>query len=114
MIKFCMRKAFKYLFSTLKIKNDTKMNFKEANEICMKHYFVDQKNDASFILPFRRNSSIKTMNASFLRKIFKSSKFVQDYRYFLYNFDRLALEDNQKKIDSLAYSIIPLLEEGKY
>ena len=52
MIKFCMRKAFKFLFSSLKIKNDSNMNFKEANEICMIHYFQDTKEE-DFKLPFR-------------------------------------------------------------
>ena len=37
-----MRKAFKFLFSSLKNKKESKINFKEANEICMKHYFKEE------------------------------------------------------------------------
>ncbi|KAL4496258.1 hypothetical protein ABPG72_012995 [Tetrahymena utriculariae] len=112
--KFCMRKAFRYLFAQLKTNCNSKMNLKEANEICMKHYFSQHVNDSQFVLPFRRNSSIKTMNAAFLKKVFSSIKFVQDYRNFLNYFDRLALDDNSKKVDQLAYYILPMLEDNKF
>ncbi|KAL4446656.1 hypothetical protein ABPG74_005594 [Tetrahymena malaccensis] len=112
--KFCMRKAFRYLFAQLKTNCNSKMNLKEANEICMKHYFSQHVNDSQFVLPFRRNSSIKTMNAAFLKKVFSSTKFVQDYRNFLNYFDRLALDDNSKKVDQLAYYILPMLEDNKF
>ena len=46
MTKFCMRNAFRYLFSQLKIRCNSKMNFKEANEICMRHYFKQHVNDS--------------------------------------------------------------------
>lgn len=114
MIKFCMRKAFKFLFNSLKIKWDSKMNFKEANEICMRHYFSPELCASDqFILPFRKNSSMKTMNSTFLKKIFSSPKFAHDYRIFLVHYDSIVDEDNQKKIDFLAHSILPLIEEKK-
>lgn len=51
--KFCMRKAFRFLFSMLKKSSSGNMNLKEANEICMRHYFSDRINDVHFVLPFR-------------------------------------------------------------
>ncbi|KRX06828.1 hypothetical protein PPERSA_11473 [Pseudocohnilembus persalinus] len=52
-IKFCMRKAFKYLFNNLKNQTELK-NFKEAHELCMQCYFSDHMDDKQFVLPFRR------------------------------------------------------------
>lgn len=42
------------------------------------------------------------MNASFLKKIFSSSRFIKDYFEFLDVFNKLAKEDNDKKISYLA------------
>lgn len=38
-----MRKAFKFLNQHLQKKNEFKINFKEANEVCMKYYFEVDK-----------------------------------------------------------------------
>ena len=35
------------------------------------------------MIPFRENSSLKTMNAQYLKKIFQSEKFVEGFRDYL-------------------------------
>jgi len=38
------------------------------------------------LLPFRKNSKIKTMNLTFLEKVFSSQLFINDYCVFLNEF----------------------------
>ena len=60
------------------------LKLKEVTKLCLNHYFEDLDGDhKDFILPFRKNSDIKTMNSTFLKKIFSSPTFVADYEIFL-------------------------------
>lgn len=73
MIKFCMRKAFKYASENRK--NSKTIRSKKAEQI------EDKLN--CFEMPFRKNSSEKTMNAQFLKQVFSSPNFTADYQVFL-------------------------------
>lgn len=50
----------------------------------------------------RKNSSEKTMNGNFLKRVFASETFANDYRDFLHELEALMAEDNEKKIIYLA------------
>ena len=80
-----MRKAFKFLFKTLKHSSDEgRVNYVflffflgitllKAHKVCIQHYFgTGQENSEMNLLPFRKNSKIKTMNLTFLEKVFSS------------------------------------------
>lgn len=41
-------------------------------------------------MPFKKGSKIKTMNSTFLKKVFKSKLFCEDYKEYLQKFDELA------------------------
>jgi len=76
MVKYCMRKAFKYIADKMK-KNRT---HNRDIDSCMKMYFSKNHANNNFSIPFKKNSTEKTMNGSFLKRIFSSETFVEDYK----------------------------------
>lgn len=64
-------------------------------------------------MPFKKNSSIKTMNSTFLKKIFKSELFLSDYRIYLEHFDELSEKENEKKIKKCINSLTDFIEKKK-
>lgn len=50
----------------------------------------------------RKNSIDKTMNGNFLKRVFASETFVNDYKDFLREFQALMMDDNEKKVLYLA------------
>lgn len=80
MTKYCMRKAFKFLSE--KMRNEGLMQRGET-EFNLKYYCADFICDENLSIPFRKNSIEKTMNASFLKKVFSSSMFIKDYLAFV-------------------------------
>lgn len=123
MIKFILRKCFKYLRSiTLK---EEPTNQKEIYDNFMEQYFKEDElkktqleNDLppeqDLLIPFRKNSKIKTMNSSFLKLIFNSEKFYKDYLTFLENFDQIARNENQKKLKKCASIIAEFIEKDNF
>ena len=100
MTKFCMRKAFKYVTEKQTVSKKKKNSQKG----------VDQVFD--FEMPFRKNSTAKTMNAQFLAKVFSNESFVAHYRSFLGNnypikdcFKEIIMDDNKAKIQYLSEMI---------
>jgi len=41
-------------------------------------------------MPFKKGSKIKTMNSTFLKKVFKSKLFCEDFSNYLKHFDEIA------------------------
>ena len=76
MIKFCMRKAFKF-------SSDCKKSSK--NSRAKKNSEKSAEKISSMEMPFRKNSSEKTMNSQFLRQVFSNEEFLIDYEQFLGN-----------------------------
>ncbi len=76
MVKYCMRKAFKYIADKMK-KNRT---HNRDIDSCMRIYFSKNQPNPNFSIPFkyllftklRKNSIEKTMNGNFLKRIFTS------------------------------------------
>jgi hypothetical protein len=110
MTKYCMRKAFKFLSEKLKRENPA---LNKDVDVGLKHYFSGYENDDNFTIPFkystmlmfRKNSHEKTMNTNFLKKVFSSQPFLNDYMDFLKSFRKLVEEDNNKKIKYLSETI---------
>lgn len=60
----------------------------EMERAFYQEYFSDIEGEYSTIeeiIPFRLKSTIKTMNAQYLKKIFKSRKFLKGYEEYLSN-----------------------------
>jgi hypothetical protein len=118
-VRYVVRRAFKFLKAGA-IKKE-KVYGKRAYAILCKKYFQssyeelqksgvnteDEKELIEFLLPYRKNSKNRTMNNNFTTEIFSSQEFCADYEIFLKSFDKVLIDDNNKKIEKL----ISLAEE---
>ncbi|CAD8124561.1 unnamed protein product [Paramecium sonneborni] len=112
LIKFCLRKALKFIFRKVQEENDkSKTNLKSAQKIFIQA--LEQETNKHIILPFRKNSKNKTMNSDFLKEIFSSQIFVHYYEQFLNCLDEQIQKDSKKKIASLCIKIQNKISDDK-
>lgn len=71
--------------------NELTMSAYEIEKVFYKEYFSSNDNIEELI-PFRSESCNKTMNTSYLKKIFASEKFYDGYLQYLGNFFNFMLE----------------------
>ncbi|KAL4496044.1 hypothetical protein ABPG72_015466 [Tetrahymena utriculariae] len=110
MIKFCMRKAFKFVYDKIVSEKKQKLNKKEQKQL--KNEYFGITNESEYALPFRDDSAEKTMNDDFLKKTFALNNFISDYKLFLENYDDILEKDNQKKIAILVDQILETPDEN--
>jgi len=53
------------------------------------------------------------MNATFLKKIFQSELFMNDYKSYLENFQELAQKENSKNVRKCVNNLMELIDKGK-
>ncbi|CAD8209769.1 unnamed protein product [Paramecium octaurelia] len=112
LIKFCLRKAFKFIFRKVQEENGkSKTNLKQAQKIFIEA--IEQETKKSIILPFRKNSKNKTMNTDFLKEIFSSPTFVRYYEQYLGCLDEHIQKDSKKKIAALCNKIQNKISDDK-
>ncbi|CAD8101680.1 unnamed protein product [Paramecium primaurelia] len=112
LVKFCLRKALKFIFKRVQEKYDkTKTNLKSAQKIFMT--IVEKETQTIIMLPFRKNSKNKTMNSDFLKQIFSSKTFVTYYKEFLSCLESEIQKDSKKKIASLCNKIMNHIQDEK-
>ncbi|CAD8110137.1 unnamed protein product [Paramecium primaurelia] len=112
LIKFCLRKAFKFIFRKVQEENDkSKTNLKSAQKIFIEA--IEQETKKHIVLPFRKNSKNKTMNSDFLKEIFSSSTFVRYYEQYLSCLDEQIKKDSKKKIAALCNKIQNKISDDK-
>ena len=90
-----MKKSFFQLISL-------DVSLKKAHQVCVKHFFGNQHKDELLILPFRKNSKLKTMNSHFLETVFESEKFSKEYKNFHNGLQQTLNKDNDSKIRKTA------------
>jgi len=112
-VRYVVRRAFKFMKAGT-IKKE-KIYGKRAYAVLCKKYFQssyeelqrsgvnveDEKELIEFLLPYRKNSKNRTMNNNFTTEIFSSKEFCADYEIFLQSFDKVLIDDNNKKIEKL-------------
>ncbi|CAD8145142.1 unnamed protein product [Paramecium octaurelia] len=112
LIKFCLRKALKFIFRKVQEENDkTKINLKSAQKKFIE--IIEQETKRNIILPFRKNSKNKTMNSEFLKEIFSSKTFVRYYEEYLNCLDEQIQKDSKKKIAALCNKIQNTISDDK-
>ncbi|CAD8118937.1 unnamed protein product [Paramecium sonneborni] len=112
LIKFCLRKAFRFIFKSISERNNiSKTNLKTARQEFLK--IIEQEIKIPLILPFRKNSKNKTMNNDFLKQVFSSQIFQTFYKEFLDHLDDTIQEDRKKKIDKLQDKIWLSLRDNR-
>ncbi|CAD8085795.1 unnamed protein product [Paramecium sonneborni] len=110
-IKFIIRKCFKYLKQKMNL-NEITMSAYEIEKVFYKEYFMTDDNIEELI-PFRTESQNKTMNNSYLKKIFSSDKFYQGYLEYLENFDEIWDQENNEKIQNMTKQVMKFIASGQ-
>jgi hypothetical protein len=121
LVKWVLRKAMKVTKKA--IKGGKKVAQKTlSNDLC-KRYFreninLDEENEevdeiSGSLLPFRKNSKNKTMNAAFIAEIFSSSEFREDYEIFLQDFNEISDKENVDKTPKFVTFIIQCVKKNK-
>ncbi|CAD8193916.1 unnamed protein product [Paramecium pentaurelia] len=112
LIKFCLRKAFRFIFKKISERdNISKTNLKTARQEFLT--IMEQEKKIPLILPFRKNSKNKTMNNDFLKEVFSSQIFQSFYKEFLDHLDDTIQTDRKKKIDKLQDKIWLSLRDNR-
>ncbi|CAD8162295.1 unnamed protein product [Paramecium octaurelia] len=112
LIKFCLRKAFRFIFKKISERDHiSKTNLKTARQEFLT--IMEQEKKIPLILPFRKNSKNKTMNNDFLKEVFSSQIFQSFYKEFLEHLDDTIQADRKKKIDKLQDKIWLSLRDNK-
>ncbi|CAD8122153.1 unnamed protein product [Paramecium sonneborni] len=110
-IKFILRKCFKFLKQKMNL-NELTMSAYEIEKVFYKEYFASNENIEELI-PFRSESSNKTMNTSYLKKIFSSEKFYEGYLSYLQHFDEIWDQENNEKIQNMAKQVLKFIASGQ-
>ncbi|CAD8109863.1 unnamed protein product [Paramecium primaurelia] len=110
-IKFILRKCFKFLKQKMNL-NELTMSAYEIEKVFYKEYFSSNDNIEELI-PFRSESSNKTMNTSYLKKIFSSEKFYEGYLSYLEHFDEIWDQENNEKIQNMAKQVLKFIASGQ-
>lgn len=97
-----MRKSFKYITDQMKKEDPSLIPLLTTDGLeGMSIYFTKHSEDQEIFIPFKKNSLEKTMNTSFLKKVFSVYRFYRDYKKFLKTFQNEFLKDNKKKIATM-------------
>ena len=121
MIKWIVRRALKV--SKQNIKGTQRKDQKKLLEDLCKRYFRDDevaeqeeigKEWVDVVLPFRKNSKNKTMNANFIAEIFGSDEFRCDYKDFVKDFNEITEKENSEKMRRLARLVMECIKKDSF
>lgn len=124
MVRFILRKAITFLRDEIRDKQG--INAKSASLVLCKRYFdvkldeevmkeVHVENDGEllgFLLPYKKNSRNKTANSRFIKEIFASEAFYQDYKNYLAKLEGILESENQKKIEKFSNFLVECVLEN--
>ena len=66
----------------------------------------------SSLVPYKKNSEYKTANISFIKKMFSSKEFHDDYMEFLTKLEEILETDNRQRTDKLLKFIVKCVEQN--
>lgn len=124
MVKYVFRKALKSIKD--QIKGGSKRNDKQVNKMFFQKYFKNSKEELlkrendieeedllDILLPFKKNSTNKTLNSKFLAKIFTSKEFCAAFEEYLAEFESEADYDNRVKVKKFVSFIMSCVKGNK-
>ncbi|CAD8199135.1 unnamed protein product [Paramecium pentaurelia] len=117
MTKFIIRRCFLFIKSQIEYEEKEGMSAEERDRLFYHSFFSDDKefmknlNQESIddMIPFRKDSKMKTMNETYLRKLFASERFSNFYTKFLQSFTEICNHENDEKIDNMTKQIIKII-----
>jgi len=123
-VRYIIRKMMKTMKKPLKESENIKG--KKASLLLCKRYFpghfdsannVDpnkEKELLGILMPYNQNSKNRTMNSNFVKEIFSSEPFLQDYQEFLFHIDFYLQEDNKKRLKKLLDLLMKCVKSNNF
>ncbi|CAD8105235.1 unnamed protein product [Paramecium sonneborni] len=117
MTKFIIRRCFLFIKSQIEYEEKEGVSAEERDRLFYHSFFSNDKefmktfNQESIddMIPFRKDSKMKTMNETYLRKLFASQRFSNFYTKFLSQFKEICIHENDEKIDNMTKQIIKII-----
>ncbi|KAM3134087.1 hypothetical protein pb186bvf_013813 [Paramecium bursaria] len=127
MTKFIIRRCFLFIKSKISYQDQEGIPAEERDRLFYQSFF---SSDVEFLqkltevgqtiddlIPFRRDSKMKTMNDIYLKRLFQSKKFSQYYMSFLgimqnnkkESFKEICIAENDDKIDNMTKQMIKII-----
>lgn len=94
MTKFIIRRCFLFIKSQIDYEEKEGVSAEERDRIFYNSFFSDDQKfmkslhseSIDDMIPFRKDSKMKTMNDSYLKRLFESERFSKYYALFLSNY----------------------------
>ena len=124
MIRHILRKAFSYFTKCLRSRK--KLTLRAALLTLCQRYSQnnmgtpktgrtnrwEEERLLSSLLPYKKNSKYKTANINFIKKMFSSKEFHDDYMEFLTKLEEILETDNRQRTDQLVNFIVKCVEQN--
>ncbi|CAD8110072.1 unnamed protein product [Paramecium sonneborni] len=117
MTKFIIRRCFLFIKSQIEYEEKEGVSAEERDRLFYHSFFSNDKQfmntfkqeSIDDMIPFRKDSKMKTMNETYLKKLFASQRFSNLYIQFLSQFQEICIHENDEKIDNMTKQIIKII-----
>ncbi|CAD8193325.1 unnamed protein product [Paramecium pentaurelia] len=122
MTKFIIRRCFLFIKSEIDYKEKEGITAEERDKIFYNSFFSDdqefmkshQQESFDDMIPFRKDSKMKTMNDIYLKRLFESKRFSKYYAQFLIQFKNICLNENEEKLENMTKQLIKIIMARDY
>ncbi|CAD8064030.1 unnamed protein product [Paramecium sonneborni] len=122
MTKFIIRRCFQFIKTEINYQEKDNLGAEERDKLFYHTFFSSDNefmktldNDTiDDLIPFRKESKLKTINDAYLKQLFRSSKFSAYYYKFLTQFSTIYQIENEEKIQKMAKQILQIIFTRDY
>ncbi|CAD8050851.1 unnamed protein product [Paramecium primaurelia] len=122
MTKFIIRRCFDFIKTQINYQEKDNLGAEERDRLFYHTFFSNDKefmkilgNDSiDDLIPFRKESKLKTINDTYLKKLFKSKYFSYFYQQFLNEFQTICQQENEEKIEKMTMQIQKIIFTRDY
>lgn len=111
MTKFIIRRCFLFIKTKINYQDKEGLPTEERDRLFYQTFFQEdpdfmnllklQNQSVDDLIPFRKDSKMKTMNDAYLKSLFQSRLFSQFYHKFLEQFKEICIHENADKIENM-------------
>ncbi|CAD8150765.1 unnamed protein product [Paramecium octaurelia] len=122
MTKFIIRRCFQFIKTQINYQEKESLGAEERDRLFYHTFFSSDKEFMNTLengtiddlIPFRKESKLKTINDAYLNKLFKSQKFSYYYQKFLNEFQTICQHENEEKIEKMTKQILKIIIARDY
>ncbi|CAD8169416.1 unnamed protein product [Paramecium octaurelia] len=122
MTKFIIRRCFLFIKSQIDYEEKEGVSAEERDRIFYNSFFSDDKEfmkslqnqSIDDMIPFRKDSKVKTMNDNYLKRLFESERFSKYFSLYLNQFKDICQNENEEKIDNMTKQLIKIIMTRDY